>query len=139
MTVFLDTNIILDFYDSDRGHYLPTAILFDLAFKRRIRLAICAQSFINAFYILRKSYAKDELYKNMRILYKLCNVSPVDALTIEKALNREGRDFEDTVQFFSSKASHTDVILTRDRKGFSEFDVKIMTAEEFLDEFFNEQ
>lgn len=31
MKVFLDTNVILDFYDSNRGHYMPTAIVFDLA------------------------------------------------------------------------------------------------------------
>ncbi len=38
MKVFLDTNIILDFYDSSRGHYLPTAIVFDLAIKGKSRL-----------------------------------------------------------------------------------------------------
>ena len=136
MNVFLDTNIILDFYDSDRGHYFPTAVLFDLALKKKIQLTICSQSFITAFYILRKSYPKDELYDNMRSLFKLCHVSPVDESIIKKALNREGFDFEDTVQFFSSKTTDVDIILTRDKKGFSEFSGQFMTAEEFLDDYF---
>lgn len=42
MKVFLDTNVILDFYDSDRGHYQPAAIIFDLALKGKIELSVCA-------------------------------------------------------------------------------------------------
>ena len=89
MKVFLDTNIILDFYDSSRGHYMPSAIIFDLAIKGNIQLAVCSQSFITAFYLLRKSYKKEELYKSMKSLFKLCQVSAVDSLIIKKALSRE--------------------------------------------------
>ena len=135
MKVFLDTNIILDFHDSDRGHYMPTAVIFDLAVKGKIQLVVCAQSFITAFYILRKVYDKTTLYKSMRSLFKLCQVSAVDSLIIEKALSREGFDFEDTVQYFSSMAIDADIILTRDSKGFNEFDIRHITAEEFLNEF----
>ena len=135
MKVFLDTNIILDCYDSDRGHYMPTAVIFDLAVKGKIQLVVCAQSFITAFYILRKVYDKTTLYKSMRSLFKLCQVSAVDSLIIEKALSREGFDFEDTVQYFSSMAIDADIILTRDSKGFNEFDIRHITAEEFLNEF----
>ena len=135
MKVFLDTNVILDFYDSNRGHYMPIAVVFDLAVKGKIQLAVCAQSFITAFYILRKVYDKDALYKSMKSLFKLCQVSAVDSLIVEKALSREGFDFEDTVQYFSSKTIDADIILTRDCKGFNEFDIRHITAEEFLNEF----
>lgn len=37
MKVFLDTNVILDFYDSNRGHYMPIAVVFDLAVKGKIQ------------------------------------------------------------------------------------------------------
>ena len=135
MKVFLDTNVILDFYDSNRGHYMPIAVVFDLAVKGKIQLVVCAQSFITAFYILRKVYDKDALYESMKSLFKLCQVSAVDSLIVEKALSREGFDFEDTVQYFSSKTIDADIILTRDCKGFNEFDIRHITAEEFLNEF----
>jgi predicted nucleic acid-binding protein len=135
MKVFLDTNIILDFYDSSRGHYMPSAIIFDLAIKGKIQLAVCSQSFITAFYLLRKSYKKEELYKSMKSLFKLCQVSAVDSLIIKKALSREGLDFEDTVQYFSARSIDADIIITRDSKGFNEFDIRHITAEEFLDEY----
>ena len=87
MKVFLDTNVILDFYDSNRGHYMPTAIVFDLAIKGEIQLAVCAQSFITAFYLLRKAYDKDELYRSMKSLFKLCvtrtcPLSPLSPVTL---------------------------------------------------------
>lgn len=135
MKVFLDTNVILDFYDSNRGHYMPTAIVFDLAIKGEIQLAVCAQSFITAFYLLRKAYDKDELYRSMKLLFKLCQITSVDEQIIERALLREGFDFEDTVQYFSSKTIDADIILTRDSKGFNEYDIRHITAEEFLNEF----
>ena len=135
MKVFLDTNVILDFYDSNRGHYMPTAIVFDLAIKGEIQLAVCAQSFITAFYLLRKAYDKDELYRSMKSLFKLCQITAVDEQIIERALLREGYDFEDTVQYFSSKTIDADIILTRDSKGFNEYDIRHITAEEFLNEF----
>ena len=135
MKVFLDTNVIIDFYDSSRGHYMPTAVVFDLALKGKIQLSVCAQSFITAFYLLRKVYDKEILYTSMKSLFKLCKVSAVDAQIIEKALSREGRDFEDTVQYFSSKTIEADLILTRDDKGFAEFDIRHITAEQFLCEY----
>ncbi len=135
MKVFLDTNVILDFYDSNRGYYMPVAVVFDLAVKGKIQLAVCAQSFITAFYILRKVYDKNTLYRSMRSLFKLTQVSAVDSLIIEKALMCEGFDFEDSVQYFSSRSIDADIILTRDSKGFNEFDVRHITADEFLNEF----
>lgn len=137
MKVFLDTNIIIDFFDSDRGHYMPTAIIFDLAIKKEIELVACAQSFITAFYILRKSYDKYELCEKLLSIAELCTVTPVDSAIIETSLREVGVDFEDTVQYFSScTISDVDIILTRDRKGFNEFPVKHVSAETFLDEYF---
>ena len=71
----------------------------------------------------------------MKSLFKLCQITSVDEQIIERALLREGYDFEDTVQYFSSKTIDADIILTRDSKGFNEYDIRHITAEEFLNEF----
>lgn len=136
MKVFLDTNIVIDYFDNQREHYLPAAILFDLAIKGKLELIVCAQSFITAYYVLSKYYQKEELYTSMRSLYKICGVSPVDASIIEQALALESVDFEDTVQYLSSTVAAADVIITRDMRGFKEFPVQHVTAEQFLDKYF---
>jgi len=135
MKVFLDTNVIIDYFDCQREHYLPAAILFDLAMKGKLELVVCAQSFITAFYILGKSYLKEELYTSMHSLYKLCGVSPVDAAIIEHALTLESVDFEDTVQYLSSTTTGADIIVTRDKHGFQDFPTRHISAEQFLDEY----
>ena len=135
MKVFLDTNVILDFYDSERGHYQPAAIVFDLASKGEIELSVCGLSFVTAFFLLHGKYDKTLLYEKMRVLYRLCNVTHVDADIIEEALRQERRDFEDAVQYFSSKTIDADIILTRDRKGFNDFDIPHLSPSDFLDSY----
>ncbi len=135
MKVFLDTNVIIDYFDRAREHYLPTTILFDLAMKGKLELVVCAQSFITAFYLLGKYYPKDELYANMCSLYKLCSVSPVEASLIEQALTLESIDFEDTVQYLSATTATADIILTRDKHGFNDFPIEHITVEQFLDKY----
>lgn len=135
MKVFLDTNVIIDYFDCRREHYLPAAILFDLALKGKLELAVCAQSFITAFYVLGKDYPKEELYTCMRSLFGLCGVSPVDASIIKQALELESVDFEDTVQYLSATSTDADIIITRDKRGFQDFPVRHITAEQFLDEY----
>lgn len=135
MKVFLDTNVILDFYDSERGHYQPAAIVFDLAFRGKIELYVCGLSFVNAFFLLHGKYDKALLYEKMRVLYKLCNVTPIDKEIIKKALSQDYRDFEDAVQYYSSEAIEADVILTRDKKGFKDFNKPHFSPSDFLDNF----
>lgn len=136
MKLFLDTNVIIDYFDSQREHYLPASILFDLALKGKLELIVCAQSFITAFYILGKNYSKEQLYTSMRSLYKLCEVSSVDATIIERALMLESVDFEGTVQYLSSATANADIIITRDKHGFQDFQIQHITPEQFLDDFF---
>ena len=135
MKVFLDTNIIIDFFDSEREHFRSAAILFDMAKKGKLGLIVCAQSFINAYYVVGKHYPKKDVIASMRELYKLCSVSPIDASIIEQALVQESIDFEDTVQYFSSATADADIIITRDRHGFNDFPIQHVSAEQFLDEY----
>ena len=135
MKAFLDTNVILDFYDSDRGHYQPAAIVFDLASRGEIEISVCALSFVTAFFLLHGKYEKTLLYEKMRALFKLCQVTPVDVQIVEKALSQERRDFEDAVQYFSSQTIDADIILTRDRKGFNDFDIPHLSPSDFLDDY----
>lgn len=44
---------------------------------------------------------------------------------------REGF-FDDAVQYLSSLTYHPDVIITRDKKGFNDFDILVMTPAEFI-------
>jgi hypothetical protein len=55
---------------------------------------------------------------------------------IEQALQLESVDFEDTVQYLSSVTASADIIITRDKLGFNNFPIRHISAEQFLDEYF---
>lgn len=136
MKVFLDTNIVIDFYDKRGEFYYPAAIIFDLAQKNKITLFVSAITFVNAFFLLRKSYSREELYKSMRELSTLCQITKVDSTIIRKCLKEERKDFEDGVQYESALIKKVDVVLTRNKKDFQDFANNVQTPSEFLDTFF---
>lgn len=136
MKVFLDTNIIIDFYDKRGEFYYPAAIIFDLAHKNKISLFVSAITFVNAFFLLRKSYPHEELYKSMRELSTLCQITRVDSAIIRKCLEEERKDFEDGVQYESALINNVDVVVTRNIKDFLDFATNVQTPSEFLDSFF---
>lgn len=133
MNVFLDTNVVIDFYDQRGEFYYPAAIIFDLAYKGNIKIFVSATTFVNAFFILRKSYTSSELYQSMRNLAALCEITEVDENIINKCLEEERKDFEDSVQYESSKIHQADIVITRNIKDFKDFASNIKTPNEFLD------
>ena len=135
MKAFLDTNIIIDFYDKRDQFYYPAAIIFDLAYKGKIQIYVSAITFVNAFFLLRKSYEREDLYQSMRGLASLCEITDVDKNIIRKSLEKERKDFEDSVQYESSLLHQVDVIITRNQKDFKDFANNVQSPKEFLDSF----
>jgi hypothetical protein len=72
--------------------------------------------------------AKSKLRK-FKIISEIC---PLDEIIIEKGLNSNFADFEDSLQYFSAVASECDILITRNGKDFKESQIPVMTAEEYL-------
>lgn len=130
--VFVDTNVIIDFYQRRQPFFTEAASIFQLAFDRRIMLLISTTTVVNAFYILRKSYPVPELYSKLRALFLLSQVIETKAETIATALSEEWKDFEDCVQYVSADNSNAEVILTRNKKDYERTSIPVMTPSEFL-------
>ncbi len=52
-----------------------------------------------------------------------------------KSLENNGKDFEDSVIYTSAEYFNIDVIITRDKKGFKQSNVKILSPNDFLEEY----
>lgn len=133
MKVFLDTNIVIDFYDQRGEFYYPAAVIFDLAHMGKIQLYVSAITFVNAFFILRKSYSRDELYQSMLGLASLCEITDVNKGIITRCLALERKDFEDSAQYESALLQQVDVIVTRNVKDFKDFAENVQTPADFLE------
>lgn len=65
-------------------------------------------------------------------LCQMLDVTPIDRNQLLNAVRFRPYDYEDAVQYLSALPYHPDAIITRDKKGFNDFDILVMTPAEFI-------
>ena len=133
MKAFLDTNVVLDFVCKRELFFEDASKIFVLHEQGEIECVISALTIINSAYIMRKIFQKSEITTVIEWLCDKFSVSPISRGTILEAVQKDSFDFEDTVQYYSALPYQPDVIITRDKKGFSDFDIPVMTPAEFIE------
>ena len=132
MKLFWDTNVMLDFLGEREPFYISAAKIATLADKRRVKVIVSALSYATISYFLTKyeglGKTKDKLRK-FKVISELCEL---DELIIEKGLNSDFSDFEDSLQYFSALRTECDIIITRNGKDFKKSIIPVMTPDEFL-------
>lgn len=130
--LFLDTNIMLDFLGERVPFYDSIAKIATLADKRQITLVVSALSYSTVGYFLsiyeNKGIAKEKLRK-FKIISEICDLNEQ---IIEKGLNSDFSDFEDSLQYYSAVSSDCSILITRNEKDFKGSSIPVMTAEEYL-------
>ena len=130
--LFIDTNIILDLLGERMPFYTSIAKIATLADNGQIKIVASALSYSTVNYFLTKfessEKAKDKLRK-FKIISEICTL---DELIIEKGLNSNFSDFEDSLQYFSAIKYECNILITRNGKDFKESQIPIMTADEYL-------
>jgi predicted nucleic acid-binding protein len=131
-SVFLDTNVMLDLLGEREPFYNSIAQIATLADQKKLQIVVSPISFATVNYFLSKfegiSVAKDKLRK-FKVLSK---ISIIDETIIEKGLNSNFDDFEDSLQYFCAVDSECEVIITRNEKDFKNSLLPVMSAEEFI-------
>jgi predicted nucleic acid-binding protein len=132
MKVFLDTNVMLDLLGERELFYLSAAKIATLADKGKIEIVVSALSYATVSYFLTKiegiEKAKDKLRK-FKVISKICEL---DEIIIEKGLNSDFSDYEDSLQYFSSLRQDCAILITRNVKDFKGTQIPVMTPDEFL-------
>ena len=73
------------------------------------------------------------MLEKVEALCQMFNVTPIDRSQLTGAVELRPYDYEDAVQYLSALPSRPDVIITRDKRGFNDFDILVMTPAEFID------
>lgn len=133
MKAFLDTNVVLDFVCKREPFYSDASKVFVMHEREELECVISALTIINSAYIMKKIFRKSEINAVIEWLCNAFYVSPIDKSIIFEALKHKSYDFEDTVQYFSAMTCHPDVIVSRDKKGFSNAEIPVMTPTEFIE------
>ena len=130
--IFWDTNIVLDVLAERNPYYEPAAKLATLADQGKLKLVTSALTFATAHYLLSK-YRNAALAKeSLRKFKVICEVSPIDELIVEKGLNADFADFEDSLQYYSAIKTNCNVIITRNASDFKLAEIPVMNAQEYL-------
>jgi predicted nucleic acid-binding protein len=130
--LFFDTNVMLDLLGERLPFYESVAKIATLADKGQVTIVVSVLSYANVSYFLTKfenpEMAKSKLRK-FKIISEICSL---DELIIEKGLNSNFTDFEDSLQYFSAVTFDCDILITRNGKDFKESQIPVMTANEYL-------
>jgi predicted nucleic acid-binding protein len=132
MKLFLDTNVMLDFLGERKPFYISSSKIATLADKRKLEITVSALSFATVSYFLTKYEGVKKTKEKLRKFKVISGISELDELIIEKGLNSDFIDLEDSLQYFSALRAECDIIITRNCKNFKKSQIPVMTPDEFL-------
>lgn len=128
---FIDTNVVIDMLADREGFADAASAIFDAAGRGEIKLSICALSFSNIYYILRKSIGKEQSIYYLSQISEYVSITSVDNNIIFQALFSKFSDFEDGIQYFSAlSCGDIDAIVTRNTKDFTLSKIPVKTPQE---------
>ena len=132
--IFLDTNIVIDLLSRREPFYDEAAILFSIADKKQIDIAISSLTIANTRYVILRQLKSNKVKSILRKLRLICQVLPIDDKVVGLALNdKTFSDFEDGLQYFNALENSQDIIITRNLKDFKGSKLPILTAKQFIE------
>jgi len=133
MIIFLDTNILLNSFLNRDDDISSRVIAFLL--EKEYEIYINSISIINVDYHLKKSFSIKRRKKTIEFLIGHFDLLQSDKEVFQNALDSDFSDFEDGVQYFSSKNVDTEIIITDDKKGFKNSEIPVFKANDFFEKF----
>ena len=131
-SVFLDSDIVLDFYVKREPHHEAALRLFTHLRRSKTRCYTSPVVMANVYYMLTKiedlKYALDKL----RRLRKLVSVAPLNESIIDAALSFPFKDFEDSIQFHCAMQNGIKTIITSNIKDYPKDQLKVADPGQYL-------
>ena len=132
MTIFLDTNILLDVIAQREPFYGPAALIWGMAESGKARGLVSAISFNNVYYIVRRFAGRARAMEAVEILRDIFDVVPVNRRIIDAAIESGMGDFEDAIQCQCASRAKARYLITRNPKDFPAAGPPVVSPEEFL-------
>ncbi len=136
MKVLIDTNLVLDLL-LNRKPFVDMAVkVFEHAEKGCIDAYITANSVTDIVYILRKAYSGDEIRGHLQNMFGFIKIMSVTSSDIIGAFKLDIPDYEDALIVQCAKAGGVSYIVTRNKKDFLECPVECLSAEEWVEQYY---
>ena len=133
--VLLDTNIVLDIALKRDPFYDESFHIFSLINKKKIKAYITTTSITDIYYIVKKKLNHNLSIQFIEDLISVVSLINVTEKTILSAIETKNNDFEDAIQFLAAHENSLNLIITRDKKGFLNSELKVLNPTEFLNTY----
>lgn len=130
--IFIDTDVIIDIAIARKPFFESAASLLSQIEAGSFEGYTSSVIFTNVYYIHRKLSDHETAIKFLKKLRLILKVLSVDDLSIQKGLESNFKDFEDSIQYFTSTKNKMDFIITRNVGDFKGSIIKVHTPQEFL-------
>lgn len=132
MKILFDTNVVLDVLLQRKPFDKEATLLFAYNETNRIDGWLGATTVTTIYYLLAKSLSTDNARTHLKSLLKLFQISAVNRLVLEEALQSNFSDYEDAVLFQSALHAGLDGIVSRNPKDFNQSSLALYTPKELV-------
>lgn len=136
MRIFIDTNIILD-YLLYRENATEAYLIIKNSEIKTFNSFISALTIPNIVHILRKETTPEKTASLINYLSIVFESVVLDKEILYEASLLKWKDYEDAIQYLSAKAVKADLILSNNKKDFTQSDIPVLTCKEFLEKYLN--
>jgi predicted nucleic acid-binding protein len=133
MKVLFDTNVLLDVFLEREPFFETSAQVIGLAEKGEIEGWICGTTVTTIFFLLAKHLTPLKAQHHVRGILKIFNVSVINRVVLEDALESNFNDYEDGVLYHSAIHAKLNAIITRNQKDFIKSEIPVYSPAEFLE------
>ncbi len=132
-SIFIYTDVILNFLTSRQPFDIEAAIILSLSQERKINAFISPLTFSNCYFILKKVAKHEKVIDKLTNLLNFVDVTRMNKRNVELALKSNFKDFEDALQNYSAAQNEKiEVIVTRNLKDYKYSEIAVMSPETYL-------
>ena len=132
MKIFLDTNVLLDIFMRREPYYDASAQVVYACERGQFTGGFTTLSACNIVYALRKQLGSAQTIEAIRRLVGIIEPIGTSVASLLQSLEDPKTDFEDTVQSKCALEWNADTIIARDKSGFTDSALPVLTPSDFL-------
>lgn len=133
MRFIIDTNIFLDVLLKREPFYENSRAVLRLCEKKKVLGFLSASTATDIFYLVRRHLHSTELaYQSLGYVLDIVKILAVTNEDVLNAYTQKSPDFEDCLLAVCAKSNGCDGIVTRNKKDFINFGLRLLSPEELL-------
>lgn len=131
--IFIDTDIVVDFFSGREPFAGPAAMLFTLAEQGKLSACVSALTIANCYYILKRHAPHRQVIEKLVQFSTIVEILDIQKESIVKAFHSGFTDFEDAIQYeVARQEPGITIIITRNVRDYRKSRLAVMTPEEYL-------